>query len=72
MHQGLEGMSLGAVLALTQLSQFKKVAMIIFYAVTTSLGIAIGIAASATYDADSVTSKAVQGTLNGVSGGMLL
>lgn len=37
-----------------------------------SPGIAIGIAVSATYDPESVTSKAVQGTLNGVSGGMLL
>jgi len=65
-------MSLGTVLALTQFSRFKKALMVSLYAVTTSFGIAIGIAVSATYDADSVTSKAVQGTLNGVSGGMLL
>lgn len=71
-HQGLEGMSLGTVLALTHFSRAKKVVMAVTYSLTTSIGIAIGIAASATYDPDGVTAKAVQGTLNGVSGGMLL
>jgi zinc transporter 1/2/3 len=65
-------MSLGTVLALTHFRLAKKVAMVVLYSLTTSAGIAIGIAASATYDHDGVTSKAVQGTLNGVSGGMLL
>jgi hypothetical protein len=49
-----------------------KVVMVVLYSLTTSVGIAIGIALSASYDPDSVTSKAVQGTLNGISGGMLL
>ncbi|GBF90062.1 zinc-nutrition responsive transporter [Raphidocelis subcapitata] len=71
-HQGLEGLSLGAVLALTRFPTAKKVAMVLAYAVTTSIGIAIGIGVSASYDPESVLSKAVQGTLNGVSGGMLL
>ncbi|GBF93320.1 zinc-nutrition responsive transporter, partial [Raphidocelis subcapitata] len=71
-HQGLEGLSLGSVLALTPFSTLKKVAMVSFYSLATSLGIAIGIGISATYDPDSVVSKAVQGLLNGVSGGMLL
>jgi hypothetical protein len=35
-------------------------------------GIAIGITIAATYDANSVVNRAVQGGLNGVSGGMLL
>lgn len=46
--------------------------MVALYSATTSIGIAIGIAVSASYDAEGVTAKAVQGTLNGVSGGMLL
>ena len=71
-HQGLEGLSLGTVLALTPFSRLKKALMVAAYALTTSVGIAIGIAVSATYDPHSVASKAVQGTLNGVSGGMLL
>lgn len=71
-HQGLEGLSLGTVLALAPFSRLKKAIMVVAYSWTTSLGIAIGIAVSSTYDPDSIVSKAVQGTLNGVSGGMLL
>ncbi|KAF8065477.1 hypothetical protein HT031_003078 [Scenedesmus sp. PABB004] len=71
-HQGLEALALGSVLALTRFSAAKKLAMLVVYSLTTPLGIAIGIAISSSYDPDSVTSRAVQGTLNGVSGGMLL
>jgi zinc transporter ZupT len=48
-HQSLEGLSLGSVLALTPFSTAKKVAMVLFYALTTSLGIAIGGAPPAVY-----------------------
>jgi zinc transporter 1/2/3 len=68
-HQGLEALALGSVLALTSFSTAKKVAMLLLYSLTTPLGIAIGIAVSSSYDPESITSKAVQGTLNGVSGG---
>jgi zinc transporter ZupT len=68
-HQGLEALALGSVLALTSFSTAKKVAMLLLYSLTTPLGIAIGIAVSSSYDPESTTSKAVQGTLNGVSGG---
>lgn len=71
-HQGLEALALGSVLALTSFSHAKKVGMLLLYSLTTPLGIAIGIAISSSYNEESVTSKAVQGTLNGVSGGMLL
>jgi zinc transporter 1/2/3 len=71
-HQGLEGLALGSVLALTRFPLVKKVLMVAAYSLTTSVGIAIGIAVSQGYDPDSVTAKAVQGALNGVSGGMLL
>eukprot|EP00878_Enallax_costatus_P000535 GHUV01000630.1.p1 GENE.GHUV01000630.1~~GHUV01000630.1.p1 ORF type:complete len:388 (+),score=25.50 GHUV01000630.1:179-1342(+) len=71
-HQGLEALALGSVLALTSFTKFKKFSMLLLYAVTTPIGIAIGIAIASSYDPDSVTSRAVQGTLNGVSGGMLL
>jgi zinc transporter 1/2/3 len=59
---------LGSVLALTSFSFSKKMAMLITYSITTPIGIAIGIAVSSSYDSRSVTSRAVQGTLNGVSG----
>lgn len=71
-HQGLEALALGSVLALTSFAKIKKFSMLLLYAITTPIGIAIGIAIASSYDADSVTSRAVQGTLNGVSGGMLL
>jgi zinc transporter 1/2/3 len=57
------------VLALTSFSFIKKMAMLVTYSITTPIGIAIGIAVSSSYDPRSVTSRAVQGTLNGVSGG---
>eukprot|EP00877_Chromochloris_zofingiensis_P010839 jgi/Chrzof1/6008/Cz17g00150.t1 len=71
-HQALEGLSLASVLALTNFTKLKKGVMLVLYSITTPLGIAIGIAVSDTYDPESVVSKAVQGTLNGLSGGMLL
>jgi zinc transporter ZupT len=71
-HQGLEALALGSVLALTSFSTAKKVVMLLLYGMTTPLGIAIGIAVSSSYDPDSTISKAVQGTLNGVSGGLHL
>lgn len=60
------------MLALTSFHWAKRLAMLLLYSVTTPIGIAVGIAVSEMYDPDSVTSRAVQGTLNGVSGGMLL
>uniref|UniRef100_A0A383V3N2 Zinc/iron permease n=1 Tax=Tetradesmus obliquus TaxID=3088 RepID=A0A383V3N2_TETOB len=71
-HQGLEALALGSVLALTSFSLPKKVVMLLLYSMTTPIGIAVGIAISSSYDPESTTSRAVQGTLNGVSGGMLL
>eukprot|EP00879_Flechtneria_rotunda_P002960 GHRR01003177.1.p1 GENE.GHRR01003177.1~~GHRR01003177.1.p1 ORF type:complete len:368 (+),score=84.80 GHRR01003177.1:176-1279(+) len=71
-HQGLEALALGSVLAVTGFHTIKKIIMLLMYSITTPIGIAIGIAISASYDSESVTSRAVQGTFNGVSGGMLL
>jgi zinc transporter ZupT len=71
-HQGLEGLALGSVLALTTFPTAKKVAMLLLYSITTPIGVAIGIAVASTYDPRSITSRAVQGTISGVSAGMLL
>ena len=71
-HQGLEGLSVGSVLGMTNFSRVKKIIMLLMYCVTTPIGIAVGIALSASYDPASITSRAVQGAFNGVSGGMLL
>lgn len=71
-HQGLEALALGSVLALTNFPTIKKVLMLFLYTITTPIGIAIGISIAASYDPESVTSRAVQGTFNGVSSGMLI
>lgn len=71
-HQALEGLSLGSVLARTGFSRLHQSAMVLTYSLTTPLGIAIGIAVTGAYDPASKTALAVQGALNGLSGGMLL
>jgi len=71
-HQGLEALALGSVLAITNFHNIKKLAMLFLYTITTPVGIAIGISIASTYNPSSTTSKAIQGTFNGVSGGMLL
>jgi zinc transporter 1/2/3 len=71
-HQGLEALALGSVLAITSFSNAKKVLMLFLYTITTPIGIAVGIAIASSYDPTSTTSRAVQGVFNGVSSGMLL
>eukprot|EP00882_Tetradesmus_deserticola_P004878 GHRQ01005140.1.p1 GENE.GHRQ01005140.1~~GHRQ01005140.1.p1 ORF type:complete len:448 (+),score=82.70 GHRQ01005140.1:167-1345(+) len=71
-HQGLEGLALGSVLALTQLSLIKKLSMAAVFALCMPIGIAVGLAIAGGHDADSVPWLVAQGVLNGVSGGMLL
>jgi zinc transporter ZupT len=71
-HQALEGLALGSVLALTQLSMLKKLSMAAVFTLCMPFGIAVGLAVAGTHDADSVPWLMAQGVLNGVSGGMLL
>jgi zinc transporter 1/2/3 len=71
-HQGLEGLALGSVLALSQLSMLKKLSMAAVFALCMPFGIAVGLAIADTHDADSVPWLIAQGVLNGLSGGMLL
>ncbi|PNW73817.1 hypothetical protein CHLRE_13g573950v5 [Chlamydomonas reinhardtii] len=71
-HQFLEGISLASVLLRSGFSTRKGVTMILIYSLTCPVGIAVGMAIASSYDAESEAARAVQGTLNGVSGGMLL
>lgn len=72
-HQAVEGLALGSVLAATQrLSQHKKYVLAVVYALTLPAGIAGGVLASESYDPTSPIAVLVQGVANGVSGGMLL
>ena len=74
-HQLVEGAALGAVLAAVvapPLGRWRRAAMALVFAGCMPFGIAIGIGAAGAYSDDSLVALAVQGTLNGVSGGMLL
>jgi hypothetical protein len=71
-HQMLEGVSLGAIVAASRFPGRKAVGMVAAYAVTTPLGVLLGVAVASTYDADGTAARTVQGVLNGVSAGMLL
>ncbi|KAG2434372.1 hypothetical protein HYH02_012387 [Chlamydomonas schloesseri] len=71
-HQFLEGISLASVVLRGGFTMVKGMFMIITYSLTCPVGIAVGMAIASSYDAESENARGVQGTLNGVSGGMLL
>jgi len=70
-HQAVEGLAIGSVLAATQrLSQ--RYGLAVIYALTLPVGIAAGMLAANSYNSSSPAAKLVQGVANGLSGGMLL
>ncbi|KAJ9514999.1 hypothetical protein QJQ45_017004 [Haematococcus lacustris] len=71
-HQWLEGIALGGFIINAGLSAWKGMTMIVVYSLTCPIGVAAGLKLADSYDPSSVTALAVQGVLNGVSGGMLL
>ncbi|PNW81418.1 hypothetical protein CHLRE_07g355150v5 [Chlamydomonas reinhardtii] len=71
-HQFLEGVSLASVVLRGGFSTLKGAIMILTYSLTCPVGIAVGMAIASSYDAESERARGVQGTLNGVSGGMLM
>ncbi|KAJ9515114.1 hypothetical protein QJQ45_028915 [Haematococcus lacustris] len=71
-HQWLEGIALGGFIINAGLSAWKGLTMIVVYSLTCPIGVAVGVGIANSYDPSSVAALAVQGVLNGVSGGMLL
>ena len=73
-HQFFEGMALGAqIVRVERMSLLSAILMIVFFAVTTPIGIAIGIGIHAhTYNPKSVSSLLVNGILDSVSAGILI
>eukprot|EP00798_Chlamydomonas_sp_ICE-L_P027974 gene27974-8859_t len=71
-HQGLEGLGLGSVVTQAGFSRLKGILMVVAYSLTAPAGVAIGIVVANTYNAETNVAIAVQGTLNCISGGMLL
>lgn len=71
-HQFFEGAGLATCIIEAKLCAGKVACMLGFFSLTTPMGIAIGIAASRSYDAGSSTALAVQGTLNALAAGILI
>jgi len=73
-HQFFEAIALGAQIArLHHISLRSAIFMVIFFALTTPVGIAIGIGIhSTTYNPKSVTSLPINGIFDSISGGILI
>ena len=71
-HQVLEGIALATVLVSASLSLWHVLGAAALYCLTCPVGIAVGIGIADGYDSHSTTARAVQGTLNAVSAGLLL
>ena len=73
-HQFFEGMALGAQIArVERMSTASAIAMVLFFALTTPIGVAIGIGIhSKTYNPKAVASLLANGILDSVSAGILI
>eukprot|EP00698_Gefionella_okellyi_P021305 TRINITY_DN6874_c0_g1_i1.p1 TRINITY_DN6874_c0_g1~~TRINITY_DN6874_c0_g1_i1.p1 ORF type:complete len:537 (-),score=104.53 TRINITY_DN6874_c0_g1_i1:47-1657(-) len=72
-HQFFEGFALGAtVLEANFVKATPVVATVIWYTLTTPIGVIIGICIANTYNENSATALLVQGVLDSVSGGILI
>ncbi|KAF5833001.1 ZIP zinc transporter-domain-containing protein [Dunaliella salina] len=71
-HQLLEGLALGSVVAAADFGRNSGVSMAVMYSLTTPLGVGLGIMASYYYGAVTRTGLVVQGLANAASAGMLL
>ena len=71
-HQFLEGISLGFVVCDAKLSTIKSLIFVVSYSVTTPIGILIGAALQHIYTNKSKIQILAQGSLQGISAGMLI
>jgi solute carrier family 39 (zinc transporter), member 1/2/3 len=71
-HQFLEGVSLGFVVSDAKLSTIKSLIFVVSYSVTTPIGICIGTTLHHIYSNISKTQIIAQGSLQGISAGMLI
>ena len=71
-HQFLEGISLGFVVSDAKLSTIKSLIFVVSYSVTTPIGICIGATLQHIYTNVSKTQILAQGSLQGISAGMLI
>ncbi|KAM7273703.1 hypothetical protein ACFE04_028367 [Oxalis oulophora] len=71
-HQFFEGMGLAGCISQGKFKARNMVIMALFFALTTPIGIAIGIGISDSYDENSPKALAVEGILNATSAGILI
>ncbi|GJP30594.1 hypothetical protein CLOM_g4121 [Closterium sp. NIES-68] len=71
-HQGFEGISLGTTLIPCQFSKLKTVIMGLLFALTTPLGVVIGLAIYSSYNPASKAALATEGAFNAISAGILI
>ncbi|XP_072996691.1 zinc transporter 8-like [Typha latifolia] len=71
-HQFFEGIGLGGCIVQAQFKIKSVIMMIIFFSLTTPLGIAIGMGISSVYNESSPTALIVEGILDSASAGILI
>ncbi|KAI3776826.1 hypothetical protein L1987_46616 [Smallanthus sonchifolius] len=71
-HQMFEGIGLGSCITEAKFKVGTVATMLIFFSLTTPIGIAIGIGISNTYDENSRVALIIQGILNAASAGILI
>ncbi|PWZ15463.1 Zinc transporter 8 [Zea mays] len=71
-HQMFEGMGLGGCIVQAKFKLRSIVTMVLFFCLTTPVGIVVGVGISSVYDEDSPTALVVEGVLNSVAAGILV
>ncbi|XP_008799796.2 zinc transporter 5-like [Phoenix dactylifera] len=71
-HQFFEGIGLGGCIVQANFRVRSMVTMMLFFALTTPVGIAVGIGISSTYDENSPTALTVEGVLDSAAAGILI
>ncbi|KAL6144140.1 hypothetical protein ACLB2K_054835 [Fragaria x ananassa] len=71
-HQFFEGMGLGGCIAQARESQLTTIIMVLFFSLTTPVGIGIGIGISSRYEENSPTALILEGLFDAASAGILI
>ncbi|KAL3650751.1 hypothetical protein CASFOL_007154 [Castilleja foliolosa] len=71
-HQFFEGFALGGCISQAKFRSLRSTLMACFFAVTTPLGIAVGIGVSSIYNVNSARALIVEGVMDSISAGILV
>ncbi|KAJ6840393.1 zinc transporter 4, chloroplastic-like [Iris pallida] len=71
-HQFFEGFALGGCISQARFKNLSATLMAFFFAITTPMGIAVGIGISSAYNANSPRALVVEGILDSISAGILI